>query len=168
MIKRIAVLALIAGLAGCATSSFEVVTPFDVNEVAYINERGSATVTGQAFLRQRGGGVVTCAGTEVVLIPAGKYAIEWAYKSFGSTAGGYMDILTLKQFQNADPRFKSYSRTTICDAEGDFEFRGVANGSYYVKSTVSWYAGRYVYEGGTILKRIWISGGHSQRVLLSY
>ncbi|MDQ6996926.1 MAG: hypothetical protein Q9M82_05625, partial [Mariprofundus sp.] len=31
---------------------------------------GQNTITGQAFLRQQGGGTVTCAGSHVVLFPA--------------------------------------------------------------------------------------------------
>ena len=31
-----------------------------------------------------------------------------------------------------------YAMETNCDAEGDFEFKGVANGGYYLTSTVVW------------------------------
>lgn len=40
---------------------------FDAAEVAYIRE-------GNAFLRQRGGGIVTCAGETVRLVPLGSFA----------------------------------------------------------------------------------------------
>ena len=73
-----------------------------------------------------------------------------------------------KLFQNGDPRFWEYQRATLCDAEGDFEFAGIANGLYYVANSVVWTVpSLYIPEGGTIVKRIQVSGVSSQRVLLN-
>lgn len=153
---------------GACVQTLETTVPFDPNEVAYINQRGSATISGQAFLRQAGGAVVTCAGTEVELIPAGTFATERITQLYGSSAGGRIGSLVGASQENVDPRYFSMVRRATCDAEGDFEFARVANGNYYLLSQVTWTVGNNIFpEGGTIVKRISVQGGANQRVILN-
>ena len=51
-------------LAACAQQqqTIDISRYFSVAEVAPFNVQGSGTIAGQGFLRQSGGGVVTCAG----------------------------------------------------------------------------------------------------------
>jgi hypothetical protein len=46
---------------------------FDAEDHRSFEGSGTATIKGQAFLRQKGGGVVTCAGSDVKLMPATNY-----------------------------------------------------------------------------------------------
>ncbi|RVT87025.1 hypothetical protein DXV76_02755 [Rhodobacteraceae bacterium CCMM004] len=163
--RTLAVLAL-AALAGCG-GTIEMATPFDAREVAYVTRSGAADVTGQAFFRQRGGGVVTCAGEEVALIPAGAYMREFVTKGFGRVEGGTIPAIMAPQVSHP-PEFAQYRRTATCDAEGDFEFRNVANGDYYVTSIVLWTVGdQIIPEGGALAKLVQIRGGRDQRVIVS-
>lgn len=159
--------AALALVAACATP-ITIETPFSPEEVAYVSTRGAATVEGQAFLRQMGGGVVTCAGEEVSLIPAGTYATELITKMFGSPQGGRMTALSLVDPGETPARFREMQRRAQCDAEGDFTFAGVADGPYYVMTRVVWTVGdSFIPEGGYLARRIEVSGGRDTRVLLN-
>jgi hypothetical protein len=114
-------------LAACA-QKIEMTTPFDPNEVDYINRGGAGPITGQAFMRQIGGGVVTCAGAYVDLIPAGRYARERMFNIYRSEQGGRISVRQSVDTNNVDPRYLQIEKETRCDAEGDFEFTDVANG----------------------------------------
>lgn len=66
-IISIASLALFGCKAAAVKENFN--STFNVDEVSFIKEEGTNTITGNAFLRQRGGGVVTCAGENITLYP---------------------------------------------------------------------------------------------------
>lgn len=51
-------------------------TGADVTQTQAQLARGDGEIRGNAFMMQRGGGVVTCAGNEVYLIPHNDYAAE--------------------------------------------------------------------------------------------
>ena len=142
-------------------------TPFSTKEVAFINKSGPATISGQGFFRQRGGGVVTCAGEEVNLIPAGQYAKEFITKSFRNVNGGVIPVIMAPQVQHS-PEFSKFQRKTQCDAQGNFEFKNVANGEYYVATKVLWQVGNQILpEGGALAELVRVQGGQSQKVVLN-
>lgn len=165
MSTRAFALASVLGVSACMGTEVVTTVPFNSQEVAYVNRSGSNTINGQAFLRQVGGGVVTCAGEEVELVPAGEYARQRITQIYGSEQGGYRSVYQLAS-DNGDPDYQRMVRRTRCDAEGNFVFSGVANGDYYVFACVSWQAQRYVVEGGCMTQLVNARGG-SQRVLLS-
>jgi len=155
-------------LAACVGTDIEVTAPFVPAEAAFINQRGAARLSGQAFMRQMGGGVVTCAGEKVRLIPATAYARERISKIYGTSKGGRVNIYQAASGKNMPPAYLKLMRIAICDAEGDFEFNGVANGAYYIATRVIWYTpGSYVPEGGGVARQVTIRGGRSQRVILN-
>lgn len=157
---------LFSFLAACG-GTIEVSEPFNANEVAYIKKSGRANISGQAFFRQRGGGVVTCAGNDVGLIPAGRYTKEFITRGFGNVNGGTIPAILAPQVKHP-AEFSRFQRKTVCDAEGDFEFRGVANGDYYVTTIVLWEVpGQIIPEGGALAKFVRIRGGQSQRVIVN-
>lgn len=67
-------------LASCAAPPppppFDLQTQFSAQKHEKFLREGDATIRGQGFLRQKGGGVVTCAGYPVQLIPATPYFRE--------------------------------------------------------------------------------------------
>ena len=164
---KLAILLSLVIVAACGRE-IETTSPFNASEVAYINQRGAATISGQAFLRQRGGGVVTCAATNVQLIPAGQFAKERMSQIYGSVNGGRITVLQGVSQKNVPPQYLSMVRVAPCDAEGDFSFSRVANGDYYLVAAVTWYAGDAIIpEGGSIAKLIQVRGGRSQRFILN-
>jgi len=62
-------------LTGCVTvQQVQISTPYDADAITPFVAPGSNQLTGSALIRQMGGGVVTCAGYPVHLIPATPYA----------------------------------------------------------------------------------------------
>src|SRR5262245_20885928 len=104
---------LVLAITGCAhRPPAQVTTPFEpAAHVAYLST-GSGTLTGQGFLRQRGGGVVTCAGSEVYVFPA---------TSFFREVVGLMRAGKQPQLATAvDPFYRPIIKQGQCDAQGNF------------------------------------------------
>jgi hypothetical protein len=136
------------------SASVPMQTTFDYNEHRPYKEKGNNTVTGQGFLRQKGGGVVTCAGSQVFLLPATSYFRE---------AIGHLMQGNDPQVRTIDP---VYARVGQCDAQGNFIFSGIPDGGWFVVTEVKWSVGPNL-QGGSLFQEINIGGGKTTRVLLS-
>ena len=138
------------------------VMPFDPSLAAYIMDIGDNTITGQAFLRQRGGGVVTCAGASVFLVPQTPHSQE----RFGIIYGTITEpALGVRIADDADPRYLEFVRETTCDAEGDFRFVDVPDGEYFVQTRVDWVVAS-VRQGGPVMAPVTVSGGAEVNILI--
>lgn len=169
MRKILSLLGLVALSACVEPINVQPTVPFNFQEVAYINQRGAAAIEGQAFMRQQGGGVVTCAGEEVRLIPAGSYGTQRLQAIYGTGDRGFISLYTPTQADVTSAEYQAWwaaSRVTSCDAQGNFRIDGVANGNYFLLTGVRWMAGD-IAQGGFLMHRVNISGGQSQRILLS-
>ncbi len=124
------------------------VTVFDPATVAWSLVDGQNEIRGQGFLRQRGGGVVTCAGEEAFLIPRGPYAEERIRNIYGQTTRPARAIALADV---ADWRYEQSVRRTLCDADGRFAFTAVADGLYFVVTSVTWEAATGEIQGGPIM-----------------
>jgi len=165
--KLMLTLATAALVSGCVEAT-QVATPFNAAEVAYINKTGPAKITGQGFVRLTNGMVITCAGTEVALVPAGSYAKERITALYGSVGGGHMPVSQPISVANSPPDYATMRRVTVCDAGGNFEFAGVADGEYYVMTTVQWVPRPGLPpEGGRMIRLVRITDGNSLRVILN-
>lgn len=165
--KFVTALAAAAFVAGCA-EAVAVATPFNAAEVAYINKSGPARITGQGFTRLSTGMVITCAGTEVQLVPAGAYAKERMKALYGSISGGRMSVAQPISVSNSPPEYATMRRVAICDAGGNFEFVGVADGEYFVMTVVQYVPGPgRPPEGVRLFSLVRIANGQSVRVLLN-
>jgi hypothetical protein len=156
-------------LAGCMEPMIvEPTVPFDATAVSFANKKGRATISGQAFLRQRGGGVVTCAANQVTLVPEGEYAKQRMIGIYGSTEKGYTPVGVAERLANAksDDYYK-LMKNVSCDAQGNFEFENVPNGEYFVITTVRWQVSEYSIEGGDLMQHVSVSNGRDVKVLLS-
>jgi hypothetical protein len=144
-------------LGGCVTQQRQPVqmqTEFDYDmHKSYIGS-GPNTIMGQGFLRQKGGGVVTCAGSQVLLMPATPYFRE---------AIGHIRNGKKPQAKAIDP---AYARQAQCDAQGNFVFSEIPNGTWFVVTEVKWSVG-YSRQGGSLLQEVTVSGGKTTQVLLS-
>lgn len=140
-------------------------TVFDPEEVSYILDEGSNTISGQAFLRQRGGGVITCAGNTVHLVPAGTYARERIQNIYGTIFRPALS-LAYARADSPDPYYVTLSREARCDAQGNFLFQGVADGAYFVATKVVWEV-NYQLQGGHVMAPVKVSGGQAVEVIVS-
>lgn len=111
---------------------------------------GTASVSGQGFLVQRGGATVRAAGREVTLDPATAYAMAWY------TSSGYGGDAAI---------FIQARRTTTADADGRFTFSGLPAGRYIVKTNVTWevpsQTGTSV-QGGMVSRVITVAAGEKK------
>lgn len=135
--------------------------PFDAAEAGFIRKSGSATINGQAFLRDRTGQVnVHFASGEVVrLVPATTYAQARVAQFYG--AGKFVAAGAIPKV-SADPEYAAYTRTTKSDAMGRFSFDKVAPGRYFVMSQLIWRPkDGFTSEGGAMYEEVTVTGTES-------
>lgn len=148
-------------LTACATVG-TLNSAFDPNAANFIKQTGKGGITGQAFLRRNDGIVVYAAGSEVSLLPKTPHTDEIVSKMFGSSRFAYTKV----GFNNQDPRFIEYIKTTTADGEGRFTFSSLPNGSYYLITSVVWFVNDWQ-QGGGLLLPVSVSGGEVASVIMS-
>lgn len=151
-------------LAGCAQQRPAVDLSGSVDPLVLerYNVPGTGSLTGQAFLRQVGGDVVTCAGSEVFLMPKSRLTDDLI------TAIRAGDDIQPLQAEAAEYPFAL--RKTTCDAQGNFEFSELAAGTWFVGTHVFWgIPSRYGVrqEGAALGSYVEISPDAEERILLS-
>lgn len=130
-------------------------SPFVAGELEPWAKGGAANLRGQAFLKTMGGDIKTCAGEHVLLLPVAAYVDEFLSKR---KAGISVD---------GDPRLQPYTRTTICDAQGNFSFAGLPELRWYVLTDVTWGAPETNQQGGVLMQAVTLAPGDNQ-VFLTY
>lgn len=133
---------------GC--SKYHMSSKFDEKSVSTLlsSDAPKATVTGQAFMKTRGGDVKYGAGNQVSMTPFSDHGLEFVRNR---TMNDYPKIVGLH------PRFFEYVKTTRADGEGNFAFRDVPEGEYLFFTTIKWtyYNGQFdLPAGGTPWARI--------------
>lgn len=186
--KTVIAAVLCAFLAGCATQTAPTATGPEwssINETAEAEyapgATGTGVVTGQAFLTQRGGRVVSGAGSQVSLDPVTAISTEWWSRQarFWSTLPPDYALTDADQYTHAkarmswaamtppSPGFRKARRTVTADAEGRFRFSDVPAGKYYASTAISWIVGQYSYQGGLIGQPVEVRDGNTTEVILS-
>lgn len=169
---RFALLAFIALVAGCASQRPAYVTsaPFNAESARKLLQPGSNTIKGSALLRQQGGGVVTCAGGPVYLVPATEYATERMRAIYSSDQRGF-DAIGYggkhAEFDHTPAEYLRLQRESRCDAQGFFKFDRLADGSFFVVTAVAWRVGTYTNAGGWLMQRVQVAGAEIKEVVLA-
>ena len=160
---KMIVLSIVAilGLFACQTiKPYEIQATFYEIDFEIAEQRGYNTIVGQAFMRQLGGGVVTAAGQEVMLVPVNPYTIEMGYAiEHGLSRAGWV---------NLDRRYRRYRKSTTADASGNFEFQNVPDGEWYIATKVTWGTGRYSFaeQGGALITKVSVYSGETAKVIM--
>lgn len=92
------------------------------------NGTGTITITGEAFLRTRGGDVNLGAGLDVFLYPVTEYTTEMLQR----------EILGIERLAPMDERLSQFVRSTRADSRGQFEFTKLPPGDYYLLCLIQW------------------------------
>jgi hypothetical protein len=140
---------------------------FNEDEYKSYLKSGNNTVTGQAFLTQNGGGVVTCAGQNVLMYPDTDYFNQRD-----------LEIAKGCQLTNESSMNLDLFKLSQCDAQGNFDFHKVPEGNYIITVNVSWNVptvksiGNYYYtdnrtQGGPLRKKITVQNGEINRFIIS-
>lgn len=167
MKKALVAFAGVATLAGCAAPPTVVqLGPFDAAAAQRQLAPGTNAIRGSAFLRQLGGGVVTCAGAVVSLVPATTYAQRMYQALYGTDLGPAQHTGGAFNVTPKSDEFGQLVKKTQCDAQGNFAFERVADGDFFVETTVSWVVGG-VTNGGPIMRRVAVSGGATTSVVVA-
>jgi len=163
-------LAMSALLGACApmppAKPIKIITPFDFEQTSKLLTKGKNAVKGSALLRQQGGGVVTCAGQEVQLIPVTGYSNERISVIYGSYEGGYNPITRQVIFEEDNPLYTSLRLRTRCDAQGYFKFENVGDGQYFAVTGITWTIANNP-QGGSIAQKIQLQGGEVKEIVLT-
>jgi len=159
-IVKYAALALALCLAACSPTTLK--STFNATDAAFINQKGTGTITGQAFLRRNDGMVVYAAGSEVYLVPKTPYSDE----RFASIYKGSKISYFGSTFKNDSAEYYNYTRKLIADGEGRFVFTDLAAGSYYLTKNVTWMV-QYAQQGGWLMERVTVSNGQTSNVIMS-
>ncbi|WP_158498664.1 carboxypeptidase regulatory-like domain-containing protein [Martelella endophytica] len=160
MRPALALLVTLIAATGCVTAP-EPKTAFNADEAAFVHAEGRNTITGQAFLRRNDGVVVYAAGSDVHLIPKTAYSTE---RMDGIYRGA--KINTYIQSPPMPDGYLAAMRDTRADGEGRFAFAGVADGSYYIVTTVEWLVG-YTPQGGNLMEEVSVKGGETRDIIMT-
>ena len=102
-------------------------------------EDGNATysVVGSGFLRQQGGGTVTCGGNSVSatpVMPTSQYDNEYSRLSWSVKSATIVD----PQYTLDKARLAALKATSFCDVDGKFELNDMTPGTWYVSTKITW------------------------------
>ena len=157
--KSLSLVLAIVSLAGCVAPPPQptIQSEFLPSEHEAYRVTGATKVSGQAFLRQRGGGTVTCAGAPVLLLPATNY-----FRDAVSVSRQTDEFRSLVSIASA---YRSVSRMSQCDAQGNFQFDEIPGRAWLVVTEVRWTVGGR--SQGGILERAFVAGSASSPLLLT-
>lgn len=152
---------LAATIMACAPIPQPRLIPFNEAEYTPYAQPGTATITGEAFLKTRGGDVKKGAGNKVYLNPVTSYSTEWYQRG---VLGGQL-------LEPADERARPFFRETLADSDGRFEFQNLPAGEYYLACPIVWEVpigyGNTMPTGGWAHARIKVGPGERVRAILT-
>ena len=151
---RFALVTLCCALvAGCV---FPRMATFNEAEYAPYAQPGTGSISGQAFLKTRGGEVKYGAGNEIYLNPVTTYSTEWFQET----------VLNNRRLKPADSRTDPFHWVTSADGQGNFQFENLPAGEYYVACVVAWQVDGWT-TGDWVHARVAVrEGEHVERVIL--
>ena len=153
-------------LSGCQSTPvyvYQTSSTYNPNEVLWSKLDGDSSVSGSAFIRQKGGGIVSCAGFEVGLFPQSSYADERLSYIYSNLNKGFN---INRSIDSSDHRYLDDSRKTICGVDGKFKFTNLPNGVYYIVTKVAWQVG-YSNQGASLFQKVDLTSGGNLEVVLS-
>jgi hypothetical protein len=161
--RIVTVVAVLIGLplvyAGCvAQNPVEMQTNFDESEHKPYTQLGGNGIIGQAFLSQQGGNILSCAGGDVLIVPA----TSFFHEMISHVRAGNSPLI----IEKIPPSFRSIIKTTQCDAQGNFSAGELPNGKWFVWANVHWIGGLGG-QGGDLVREVTLSNNETVQVSLT-
>ena len=161
-------LVLLGVLEGCAARPVPRRAAFNEAEFQPYAGSGTSTIQGQAFLKTRGGEVRFGAGNTVYMVPATSFTREWYDRAVvGGVNLGAAD-------PEAQSRIAQYERRTTADGNGNFEFRNIPAGEYFITCNIVWevpYSTGYTVQttqtGGTAHAAVKVGPGETVKAVVT-
>lgn len=161
---------IVAGFIGCGAAPriVNLVSTFDSDMARELSQgKGSNSIKGSALIRQSGGGVVTCAGQDVILTPVTAYASERIQAIYGSTQRGAASFGSVPNAFSPDiPEYYEFRQDRLCDAQGFFKFEEIPDGEYFITVIINWMVNN-LHQGGGLMQRVEVRGGQTIEVVLA-
>ncbi len=136
---------------------------FDSEQAKLQLEKGNNTIKGSALIKQRGGGIITCAGNIIYLVPKTNYAQERMFYIYGNDENGFNK--SSYSFIPDESEYYKLTKSTICDTQGYFKFEKIKDGEYYIITTIQWLVG-YNQQGGSLMKKVSVSNEEIKDIVL--
>ena len=161
--KIVRVITVVLGLAlvydGCAVRKpVEVETTFDESEHKPYMQLGGNGIIGQASFTRQNGGITSCAGGDVLIVPATSFFREM----MRLVSAGYTPLI----LENIPPAYRSVVKPTPCDAQGNFSAGNLPSGAWFVWADVHRNVG-YGGQGGDLIREVTLSNNETVQVLLT-
>ena len=165
---KFSIFILCLGLSQLALSSelVHLKNTFNADEIQWVKEKGTATVSGKAFLHLKNGKIKGCAGHHVELLPQAGYANERILKNYGNNLKG--QVLLEDNPPKFTPDVKEYHEMLIqthCDKDDNFIFNNVPAGNYYLIAFIMWDSekdGVKTKNGGAVMQSVKIVDNNKQ------
>jgi hypothetical protein len=149
--------AVAVAFSSCATGRR---VPFNEADFAAYRGPGTGTVSGRLAITVPDEGVRVGKGSSIELVPVTPYTQEMVDVEIG-------DGLFLSP--SADSRFKKYDRITTADANGNFVFRQVPAGHYFVLGEADKYDAEFdVFNIQWGVERVTVGNGEKVQVTVSH
>lgn len=155
MLRIIHVLVAISGLSCAALQPYQMQTVSVPGQYSIYAQQGTAIITGQAFLKTRGGDVKYAAGNTIFLIPITPHTEEYV------SVAVIQRRVPVSGYQ-APPQ--NAIRKVIGDGEGRFQFTTIPAGEYYILTDITWEVPSRTGStrtGGTAYARVSVADGQS-------
>ena len=157
--RLVLILAVVAQ--GCAAA---LPVAFDYNSARYVLDKGTNEIAGRAAIISKGGYERTCENDGVSLLPETRYWNAWRDRIVSEYDGKYAPRVSI-QAVSVDEAAKGVTRHVDCDGSGRFRFERVADGKYYVFSTIFWLL-RWQQNGGGLIQEVEVHKGKKATVSL--
>lgn len=156
-------------ISGCASQErVRILSPFDKMATAALLAPGKNTIAGSGLIRQKGGGVVTCAGLKVLLIPTTNYSVERIRAIFKDSTHANLPLYRREPSFDPDPiEYAQLTKESTCDAQGNFEFSNLSDGQFFLISKIYWQVSDNNMQGSVIMRRVNAFDGATVKVVLS-
>lgn len=145
----------------------------DESEASIIHKPGTSTIQGQTYIQLKDGTHWTSPGHySVWLIPFTHYAQERLNVLYANDQGGFDKFNGRNAyvvFDQEDSCYKDYMRKACVDPEGNFEFKNISAGTYYLLSEIRHKVDprkNSCLEGGNIMRKLTIAEHETQKVLM--
>ncbi|MDH5447035.1 MAG: hypothetical protein OEY52_15920 [Gammaproteobacteria bacterium] len=142
--KKLLILTSILLASACASKP-ELIQriPFNMAEYAELPAKGTATVTGQAYLKTADGTIHYPKNEKARLNPVTSYSKQWYQVHY----------IERKSITKADPRYLEYVYKVDFDEQGRFNFNNIPEGSYYISAPIFWMEEIKMEDGSILMKR---------------
>jgi hypothetical protein len=168
MKKTIILFVAMVLIGGCATSLEVVLPEYNKDQAEKLLANGMNTIKGSILMQRQGGGVFTCAGADVRLIPVTNYSAARMQAIYKSKTKGFQPAFGTQpiKFINEDSSYERMFKATVCDDQGYFRFKNVANGQFFIVVTLISVTSPDIMLGGSYMQRVSVEAGETKEIVL--